>query len=275
MNVRNSVTRFAQETVIDPYGIGGSLKGHLVIFDDEKSSGVSSRRRIFESLPTYVMYSSNCIQHNGQVYIVGEPNYDYHKGYAVRAKYVAIPCDREYKIASITEILTNTVTSTVSYIFVSKNRLAVADSEESSSVTILEAIMPSLEDIKQGDVIFTGDSYYRVKSTPYIDGVGFKCVEVIELDSPVKSLTFTQEAGYDPVTDTIVNSAVHPNTPAFVEDSYYFYDNTSQRYTELKPGDKTITIKPPATPKAGDLIDAYKILSVDHNDTSFSCHCRV
>ena len=52
MNLSKAVERFTLETLSDPYGVGGTIKGHLSVFDDEKSSGPTSRRRIIETLPT-------------------------------------------------------------------------------------------------------------------------------------------------------------------------------------------------------------------------------
>ena len=275
MNLANSVKRFTLETFTDPYGIGGSILGHLSVFDDEKSSGTSTRRRILETMASYTMFSTGCVSHNGVDYIVGKPNYDFHKGIVVRAKYPIIPCDFEYKVASILQILTNTVTSTVTYAFLDQTKNAVADSETSYAVTTLTAFFQGLESVSKGQILFTGSSYYRVKSDPYIDGAGFLNAEVLLLSSPVQTVTYTQISGYNPTTDTITNGTSYSNTKVFVEDAYYSYEHNSERYSQLKPGDKNITFKPSITPKVGDLVGAYKILTVDTlSDSAFSCHCR-
>lgn len=275
MNLSKSVERFTLEELTDPYGVGSPMYGHLSVFEDEKSSGVATRRRIIETLPTYTMYSTGCVSHSGTVYIVGDSNFDYHKGAVVRVKYPAIPCDAEFKIASILQILTNTVTTRVSYISISQDKNAVADSETSFATTMYTAFMPSFESIGKRDILISGSLYFRVKSDPWVDGAGFKNVSAVLLSSPLTSLTFTRISGYDPITDTIVNGAAYPNTPVFIEDAYYSYENNSERYQQLKPGDKNITIKPSVTPKSGDIIGSYKALTIDSlTDGTFSCHCR-
>lgn len=275
MNLTKSVKRFTLETITDPYGIGGSIKGHLSVFDDEKSSGVSTRRRILETLPTYTMYSTSCITHNGIKYIVGTPNYDYHKGSVVRVKYPVTPCDFQYKVASILQILTSAVTETVTYAFLDQTKTSVADSETSSAVTSFTAFFQALEAIAKGQILVNGPTYYRVKSDTWVDGAGFKNAEVVLLSAPLQTVSYTQLSGYDTVTDTIVNGSTFANTKVFVEDAYYSYERTSERYAQLKPGDKNITFKPSVVPKAGDTIGVYKILTVDTlSDTSYSCHCR-
>lgn len=275
MNIRTAVERFTVDTVTDPYGVEGSIKGRVSVFDDEKSSGDSTRRRILETLPTYAMFSSSCILHSSIVYLVGKPSYDYHRGSAVRVKYPIIPCDHTYKVASILQILTATLPTSNTYAFLSPSRNAVADSETSYATSLLTAYFQGLESVSKGQILITGTQYYRVKSDAVIDGAGFKVAEVIMLNNPLQTMTFTVKTGYDPITDTIVNGTVYSNTKVFVEDAYYAYDRTTERYMSLKPGDKNITIKPSVTPKAGDDIGGYKILTVDTlSDSSFSCHCR-
>lgn len=275
MNLSNSVKRFTLESFTDPYGTGAAILGHLSVFDDEKSSGTSTRRRILETLASYTMFSTNCVAHNGVNYIVGRPNYDYHKGAVVRVKYPIIPSDYSYKVASILQILTNTVTSTVTYAFLYQTKNAVADSETSYAVTTLTAFFQGLEAVSKGQILVSGSTYYRVKSDPYIDGAGFLNAEVLLVTTPIQTVTYTQVSGYNPTTDTITNGTSYPNTKVFVEDAYYSYQHNSERYNQLKPGDKNITFKPSITPKVGDLVGAYKILTVDAlSDSSFSCHCR-
>lgn len=275
MNLSKAVERFTLETLSDPYGVGGTIKGHLSVFDGEKSSGPTSRRRTIETLPTYTMFSTNCVSHAAGVFIVGAPSYDFHKGTVVRAKYTAIPCDDQFKIASINQILTDTVTTRVSYISIDQYKSSVADSETSYAVTEYTAYMPDLESIGKGNVLITGSTYYKVKSDPWIDGAGFKNVSVILLTSPLRTSVFTQTSGFNPVTETMVAGTTYTSTKMFVEDAYYCYEHTSERYSQLEPGDKNITFKPSVVPKAGDIVDVYKILTVDAvSDGTYSCHCR-
>ena len=128
MNLAKSVERFTLETVTDPYGVGAPIAGHLSVFSDEKSSGEATRRRVFETSTAYTMYSSNCISHSGQVYIVGQPNYDYHKGAAIRAKYPVIPVDETCYIQNIGDIVSGTSPTKTVYAFLFRDRSPVADS---------------------------------------------------------------------------------------------------------------------------------------------------
>lgn len=274
MNLLKSIDRFTTDTFSDPFGTGGSLKGKLSVYDDEKSSGESTRRRLLETLPTYAMFSSNCVSLGGQAYIIGSPNYDFHKGTATRIKYPVIPCEA-YKLSSVLQILNGTIPVNNVYAALDQTKNSVADSETSFAVTVLTAFFQSLESVSKGQILSKGNSYYRVKSDAYVDGAGFKNAEIILLSSPVKSVTYTQISGYDVITDAIVNGSSFANTAVFVEDAYYCYDHSSERFSQIKPGDKNITFKPAVTPKAGDTVGGYKILSVDVlSDTSFSCHCR-
>lgn len=275
MNLSKAVERFTLETLTDPYVVGGSIKGHLSVFDDEKSSGSTSRRRILETLPSYTMYSTNCVSHSAGIFIVGSPSYDYHKGVVLRVKYTAIPCDEQFKISTIGQILANTLPTTASYVSLDQSKSSVADSETSSAVNEYIAYMPDLETVAKGNILVAGASYYRVKSDPWIDGAGFKNVVVILLSSPVKIDSFIRASGFDPATETMVAGTSYPGTKMFVEDAYYCYEHTSERYSSLKPGDKNITFKPSVVPKAGDSLYGLKILTVDaQSDGSYSCHCR-
>lgn len=271
MNLSKSVERFALETITDPYGVGGSIKGHISIFDD----GKNSNRRILETLPTCTMYSSNCVSHPKGIFIVGAPYYDYHKGNLVRVRYVAIPCEDQFKIASVYQIITSTVTSRVTYVSINQTKSFTTAAETSYIINGYRALMPDLESVSKGSVLITGSNYYRVKSDPWIDEVGFKNVDVILLTSPVRTVTFVQVAGFDPLTETMTAGTSFLNTKVFMEDAYYSYEHNTERFAQLKPGDKNITFKPSVVPKSGDTIDVYKILSVDTlSDGTYSCHCR-
>ena len=276
MNLAKSVDRYTSETLTDPYGIGGSIKGKFSVFDDEKSSGVATLRRVLETLPTYTMYSSNCVKHNDTVYIVGSPSYDFHKNYAVRVKYPVIPCPKTYFLGTVKELIDDNYSKDDVFAFVDLSRAAVADSETTDAVNILVAYLPALQAINKGDILFNSTEFYRVKGFSVIDGAGFQNVELTQLDTPLNIVTFTQKSGYDVATDSIVNATVLTGTTVFIEDAYYYYDRTSSRYNKIEPGDKNITLSVELIPKAGDTIGDYKILSVDTTyGGAYSCHCRL
>ena len=137
------------------------------------------------------------------------------------------------------------------------------------------AFLPDLEAVSKGQIIVSNNDYYRIKSDTWIDGAGFKNVVVIQLDDPLQSVTVTQKSSYDPITDSMTNGSMFTGTSVFIEDAYYCYTNESERYTQLKPGDKNITFGLTTVPKAGDSVGDYSILTVDDvSEDIYSCHCR-
>lgn len=276
MRLLNSVKRFAFDDITDPYGIGSTIKGRFSVFDDEKSSGVSTRRRILETPPSYTMYSTYCVAHNGSIYVVGAPSYDRHRGEVIRIKYPVIPCDKAYKIATVRQILTNTVTVVPTYAYLDHSRNTVADSETSFPVPIFSAIMSDYEDIGKGHVIFSGNEYYRARSQGLVDGAGFKTAEVSLVENAVQTMSFVQSAGYDPVTEQVVAGTTYADTTVFVESAYYNYVHTSGRFTKIVAGDKIITAVLAVTPKPGDSFGSYRVVAVETIDTNtHSCQCRL
>lgn len=275
MNLLKAVERFTIDTVTDPYGVENPIKGRLIVFNDDVRPGPNFRRRVLETLPSYAMFSSNCLTHKGKNYIAGSPNSDHYKGQALRVKYPVIPCDNVYNLGTVRQILTDTVPTRAIYASLNPTRNMVADAQTSYAVTSLTALLQQHEQIFKSQILFTGTTYYRVKSDAVIDGNGFKSVEVVLLSAPYQLMTFTVNSGYDVASDTVVNGASYSNTRVFVEDAYYSYDHTSERFSQIKPGDKNITFVPQVPPKASDLIGGYKILSIDLlSDGSYSCHCR-
>lgn len=276
MNLLRSVERFAFDDVTDPYGVGSPMKGRLSVFDDEKSSGVSTRRRVLETLPSYVMYPTMCVTHNGVIYIVGEGNYDRHRDVTIRIKYPVIPCDTASYIASVEEILSNTVTTTPTYAFYDPSRNAVADSETTFPVSIFSVLMPAYENISVRDILVYDGKYFRVRSVGFIDGAGFQVVEANLVEDPLQSMTFEQKSGYDPITESMVTGASYPSTVTFVESIYYNYIHKNERFVDVQPGDKVITSVLAVVPKSGDMFDDFKVLSVSTVGTStYACHCRL
>lgn len=273
MNLKKTIQRFNTETFTDTYGIGTSFKGKVSVFNEVTNSGVASRRRILETLPDVTLPSSQTIQSNGDNFIVGYGNKDVWRSEVLRIKYPILPVGTASRQASIAQVITNTVPTTLYYghpSFVSDIKMEL---QESDLQTAFAFFFPSNTTVQRGSIIIQGSNYYKVRGIPFVDNAGFLTTDVILLDSPVQTLTFSSDGGYDPVTDTIAVASTQSLT-AFVEEAYLSYDNTSERFQVIKPGDKAITIKPTVTPKAGDDIGDFKILSIDVVDTAYYCHCR-
>lgn len=274
MNLKKTIQRFNTEVFSDVYGVGSNFKGKVSVFNEVTNSGESSRRRILETLPSVTIPVSRAVNGNGENYILGFVNYDSWRGEILRHKYPILPVSTTSKIATIYQIITNTVPATLYYGQPSFTREVSLELQDSDKINSFSFFFPNNTPVTRDSVIVHGTTnYYRVRDVPYIDNAGFLAADVILLDSPVQTLLFKSDGGYDPITDTIALASSQSIT-CFVEEAYFSYTHTSERFQKLEAGDKAITIKPTATPKAGDNIGGYEILSVESVNSAFYCHCR-
>ena len=274
MNLRDTVTRFATETCSDPYGVGAAFNAALRKFSDSTNSGPASRRRILVMSPDVSMFSPRVIRVAGLDYIVGGPNKDQWRGEVIRVKYPLIPADLTFQVGSIRQVITNALPARLIYMSPSYAKGTVADEESSAMHSNFYVICSQYETLAKGQILKQGSKYYRIKNNPYLDDAQFQVVEAVLLESPLQTLTFVKNAGYNPATDTITNGT-SASISAFVEDAYLAYDHTTERYQSLKPGDKNITIAPAQAPVARDKIGDYLILTIETlSGPAYSCHCR-
>ena len=275
MNLHATVSKLAWSKFIDPYTPTATLAGSVRPFAEMTNSGPSTRRRVLETPPDEVMFTDRVLSDGKEIFLAGAANYDFWREEVIRIKYPVLPCDFTFKIATMLQILTNSLPSRNAYAYPHFTKGPVLDSESSKVFSAFTLYTSSIETIVKGNVVVQGSKYYRVRSDPHLDGAGFQVAEVILVADPVQSLTYVRQTGYNPSTDTITNGGSSTVT-TFVEDAYISYDHTSERYADLKPGDKNITFKPTGgAPKAGETVGNYRILTLDTlSDTTFSCHCR-
>lgn len=274
MNLKKAIQRFGTEEFSDLYGVSNNFYGRISVFNEVTNSGEASRRRILETLPDVVIPSSRAISGNGENYIVGYANLDEWRGEVIRHKYPVLPVGSTTKLSSILQVITANIPTTTYYGYLSFRREVSLELQESEKVNSFNFFFPNNTSVSKDSVIIHGSSnYYKVRDIPYVDNAGFLVADVLLLDTPVQTLTFTSKGAYDPITDTESTSATESVT-CFIEEAYLTYIHTSERFQKLEPGDKSITIKPTVTPKAGDTIGGYTILSVETVNTTFNCHCR-
>lgn len=274
MNLLDTVTKFSTVTCSDPYGAEESFSAALRKFSDSTNSGPASRRRILVTAPSVTMFSTKVISAAGTNFIVGGVNRDMWRGVEVRVKYPLIPADLTFQAATIHQVLTSVVPSRLLYMAPSYAKGTVADEESSTMHSNFYVICSQYETLSKGQILKQGSKYYRIKNNPYLDDAQFQVVEAVLLESPLQTLTFVKNAGYNPATDTITNGT-SASISAFVEDAYLAYDHTTERYQSLKPGDKNITIAPAQAPVARDKIGDYLIMTIETlAGPAYSCHCR-
>ena len=274
MNLLDTVTRFSSTTCSDPYAAGTPFKATLRKFSDSTNSGPASRRRVLVTEPSVTMFNTRVISADGTAYIVGGANRDQWRGASVRIKYPIIPADLTFQAATILQVITSSIPSRLIYMSPSYAKGTVADEESSAMHSNFYVICSQYETLSKGQILKQGSKYYRIKNNPYLDDAQFQVVEAVLLESPLQTLTFVKNAGYNPATDTITNGT-SASISAFVEDAYLAYDHTTERYQSLKPGDKNITIAPAQAPVARDKIGDYLIMTIETlAGPAYSCHCR-
>lgn len=274
MNLFKVVEKYMTEVFTDPASTA-SIRGAVRPFAEVTNSGPASRRRILETAPATIMFPSYTVRVGGQIYVVGGKNVDFHHDTPIRNKYPILPSDAVMRVGTVAQAISGTTPTANVYGYLHYVKGSVIDSQDSKIVSNF-SIYGSHSDITfaRDKVVLCDGKYYKIRSTPYYDGSLFTVAESIELDSPLQTMALTRSTGYDPVADTILSGSTESMT-VFVENAYFAYDHTSERYAELKPGDKTITIVSATRPKVGDTIGKFRILTIDDAaDGSFVCHCR-
>lgn len=270
------IRRFFVEAFTDPYTpLAAAIQGKVSVFNEVTNSGQSAPRRILETAPNVTIPSNNVVARGSEYFIVGHKNVDQWRGTDIRFKYPILKTLYTAKVCSIFQIITNALPSRTVYGRPSFARDLSLELQESELQSTFSFFFPKTESVSKGQiVVYNSNEYYRVRGVPYVDNAGFLVADVVQIESPVQSLSFASTGGYDPTTDVIAVASTTTVT-SFVEEAYLFYDNTSERFEEIKPGDKCITCKPATTPKTGDTIGGYRILAVDPGTSAVShCHCR-
>ena len=275
MNLHRTITKFMTDTFVDPYDSTSSIKGAVKVFNEVTNSGPSSRRRILETEPGVTLFTNRVVKRDSEIFLVGAANADTWRGEALRNKYPILPVDRTVVVATLAQILAPALPTRVTYSYPHYTKSISLDLQESEQGSNFTLFFSTAEAVAKGQiVIFSGNSYYRVRNDPYVDGAGFQVASAVLLSTPLQTLTLSRVGGYDVTLDT-VTAASTASVSAFVEDAYLSYDHTSERFAQIKPGDKTITVRPSLPPKVGDSLGAFKILSVDPGADDVSvCHCR-
>lgn len=275
MNLHRLIGRFATETFTDPYNpTAAPIMGAVRSYVDRSNSEPSSRRRILELLPDVPMYTGHVLLNNGIPYIAGYKNVDLWEGSYIRHKYPILPAEQIFKACTANQVLTSALPTRNIYGYFHFLKGAFIPSQESSMFSDFSVYCSMAESLARGLIIIQGSKYYRAHGSPFLDGAGFQVIKVMELDAPLRTMSYVRKSGYDPVTDAYTTGST-TSIPAFVEEAYLAYDHTSQRFAALAPGDRTITVKPAQPPRVGETIGEYRILAIDTDADGCSiCHCR-
>lgn len=275
MNLHRLIHRFFTEAFTDPYTpatppIYGAVRSYV----DRSNSEPSSRRRILEVSPDTTLFSSGVVRNDGLNYIYGYCNIDMWDGSIIRHKYPILPAEQVFKAATANQVLTSALPTHDIYGYFHFLKGAFIPAQESTMFSDFSIYCSSAETLAKGLIIVTASKYYRAHGSPFLDGAGFQVIKVMELDAPLQTLSYVRGSGYDPATDSFTVGST-TSIPAFVEEAYLAYDNTSPRFTQLAPGDRAITVKPASPPRVGEKIGSYRILSIDTDADGCSvCHCR-
>jgi hypothetical protein len=273
MDLRRITLKFLTETMTDP-ATNRTFLGSIRPMDNIGGSAPEARQRLLETAPDQAMFGSRVLSSDGQYFLIGTRNADYWRGAEIRAKYPLMPCDETTLTkGTILQVLTAAVPTTVIHGYVHHLSDTTMRVEKSELVPVFAIYVPATLSVNKRDVFIQGGRYYRCRGNSSISRAGFQVVEAMYNEAPVQSLTFVSQSGYSPTLDAITVSSTATVT-AFVEDAYFAYDHTSERAQHVQPGDKTITVKPATTPKVGDTLSGYTILSVETESTCSVCHCR-
>jgi len=277
MMTLKDVARYADNVVFtDSYG-SATFRGQVLLFNDSTRSGPAAKRRILDVAPEVTIPTRRTITDatTGIVYLVSVASYDYYNGVPIRAKYPIVPSEGQATVRTIGQVLSNTGGTTDLYVDFSYLRRVVTE-EKSAFEQGFDVYFSRYHSISAGDIVVFGGKYYRARQDSRYDEVGFSAVEVLQLTSPVVSLTYQAQGTFVPSTDSYTSPVTIAAVSCFVESVFFDFVHEALGYIKLEPGDRAISfLKTTVTSvKVGDTVGTYKILSVTSNSGFWTCHGR-
>jgi len=278
MTLKEASRFFDDHVFTDTFGTA-SFKGQVLPFTDSVRSGESTRRRILEVGSTVVIPDERTVtETSGQVYIIAADNPDFFKGDTIRTKYPILPVSITYAIRTPGQILSASGGVTGVYAAPSFVR-RVSFEEHSDYAGGFEMYLSSYYSITPGKIFHGSDSkYYRTRVASRVSDVGFSVMEVVEIESPIGSVTVQQKTGtvINPVTDDYTAATPITGVAVFVEKIKLDYQHEALGYVELKAGDRAISFLKTvvSTIKVGEVVGDYVVKSVYDGTDYWTVHGR-
>lgn len=280
LRLKDLATEFAT-LVFEDVNTLSRFSGSIRVFDEMKASGPTTQRRILELDHSTVPPTGRVCRElaSGTVYVIGGEMADFWRNEVVRKKYPLITADQSpFFVGSAAQVLADTLGTGGRYGRSLPVRREVAELELSSYFQGFELYLSEPEPVQRLDVVKQGSKYFRVVLGSSVDGAGFNVAEMVELESPVRTVDYAWNSStYDPVTDSYSQTVVQ-DIQVFVERAFFNYDHLNYRFEGVKVGDRMITIlKSDVTqPQIGATIGEYQILGVhDVDSLSNICHVRM
>lgn len=263
MTLAEAARYFDDVTFTDTYGTA-TFEAQVLPFADSVRSGESTRRRILDTGASVVIPAKRTVTAAyGTKYLVSFGSEDTFQGEVVRIKYPVLPVSTQFQIRSIDQILMNSGGVTDSYMSTTYIRRNLLE-EQSDYLGAYHIYHSPYYTVHQGHVIYGAGRFYRARENAYIDDVGFGVVEAVEIDTPLISATYQSRGAYDPGTDSYPIVALISNLICLVEKVVLDFQHEALGYVTLEPGDRSISFLKAvvATPKVGDIVGRYRIVSL-------------
>ena len=272
------VARYADNVVFtDTYG-SATFRGQILLFNDSTRSGPAAKRRILDVAPEVTIPTRRTITDSaGNIYLVSVPSYDYYNGTAIRAKYPIVPSEGVATVRTIGQVLANSGGTTDLHVDFSFLRRVVIE-DKSSFEQGFDVYFSRYNTINVGEIIVFGSKYYKARQDSRYDEVGFSAVEVVQIRSPLSTLTFQAKGStYNASNDNYTPPAAISSVSTFIEYSHFDFEHAALGYTKVEPGDKAISFLKTAVTsvKSGDKIGNYNILNYVDNSTYWTTHARL
>jgi len=278
MTLTQAAQVFNKQRFTDAYGTA-YFYGQVLPYPDSTRSGQSSKRRILEVAYGTAIPAKGVVRElaSSQLYLVAEGANDYFRGSVIRVKHPVVPVEDVFAIRTIGQILSNTGGVTDAYAVPTYIRRVVFETQQSDYDGGYEMYHSNYYTVAAGSIFYGGGKYYRARENSRTDDIGLGVTEVVELDSPVQTLTF-QAAGttYSPANDNFTPPAAVTGVSCFVEKIFLDFDHVALGFVKPEEGDKAISFLKATvtTVKPGDTIGSYKVRSVTDRSTFWTIHGR-
>ena len=269
-------THFDDIAISDAYTDQPLFYAQLSTFLDASPDGSVAQRRVMSAAPGITLPVRRAIKAFGESWLVGAANVDGIYGEVIRQSFWTKKVSDTFNKLTPGEAALNLAGMSLlghrSYLKDTVN--GVTDAEYDP---FWELFFVPYEEVKKGDFLRAGSTYYRVRSAHLeIDGLTNAACDELDQGASV-SVTLHTAGVYDPVND--VYSGTTATVTALTFDRYKWYDQQTEADLKSMSGDMNLFIAvSSATPVVGDKVSIaareWSVLAVTADSDAWACHIR-
>ena len=201
MNLLRTVDKFCNATFVDAYS-SYSFMGSIDPFRDTTRSSSNTERRILNTLPDTVIPARQVVSVDGCYFIIADKQTDHYKGAKIRNKYTVAPVKGQIVVQSISDLVNSLPGVTDIYGLIETSSYLSIRQESSDVVLKTTLVISPADDVLVDSIVTFNGRQYRSTADSFVDGVGFRLVEILDLGAnAIRTINVSTQGARDLVTE--------------------------------------------------------------------------